>query len=53
MVRFYDRGTIMHRLWDSDIIERAGDDEDFRMADLAPLDTPENRETAKKGTVED
>jgi len=35
-VRFYDRGTNMHRLWDSDMIEREGDDEDFWLADLAP-----------------
>ncbi len=52
-VRFYDRGTNMHRLWDSDIIERAGDDEDFWMADLGPLDTDKNREAAMKGSVED
>ena len=52
-VRFYDRGTNMHRLWDSLIIERAGDDEDFWLADLAPFDTPENREAAMRGTVED
>ena len=52
-VRFYDRGTNMHRLWDSDIIQRAGDDEDFWMADLASLDTPKNREAAMKGKVED
>jgi hypothetical protein len=52
-VRFYDRGTNMHRLWDSDMIERAGDDEDFWMTDLAPLDTPANRDAAKKGTIED
>ncbi len=43
----------MHRLWDSDMIERAGDDEDFWMADLAPLDTLGNREAAMKGAVED
>ncbi len=52
-VRFYNRGTNMHRLWDSDMIERAGDGEDFWLADLAPLDTPENREAAMKGSVED
>ena len=52
-VRFYDRGTNMHCLWDSDMIERAGDDEDFWLADLAELDTPENRDAAMKGKVED
>jgi hypothetical protein len=25
-VRFFDKGTNMHRLWDSDMIERAGED---------------------------
>jgi len=52
-VRFYDRGTNMHRLWDSQMIEPAGQAEDFWLADLAPLDTPENREAASRGTVED
>jgi len=52
-VRFYNRGTNMHRLWDSDMIQRAGDDEDFWLADLAPLDTPANRDAAMRGSVED
>jgi hypothetical protein len=52
-VRFIDKGTNMHRLWDSDMIERVGDTEDFSLADLAALDTPEARALAMKGTVED
>jgi hypothetical protein len=52
-VRFYDRGTNMHRLWDSDMIEREGDDEDFWLADLAALDQPANRAAALRGSVED
>ena len=43
----------MHRLWDSDMIQREGDDEDFWLADLALLDTPANREAAMRGSVED
>jgi hypothetical protein len=43
----------MHRLWDSDMIERAGDTEDFWLADLAALDTPDDRQEAMKGTVEE
>jgi hypothetical protein len=43
----------MHRVWDTDMIERVGNGEDFWMADLAALDTPENRAAAMKGTVED
>ena len=38
-VRFFDRGTNMHRLWDSGMIERAGNTEEFWLADLAELDT--------------
>jgi nuclease S1 len=52
-VRFFDKGTNMHRLWDSDMIERTGDTEDFWLADLAALDMPGARATAMKGAVED
>ncbi len=52
-VRFFDQGTNMHRLWDSGMMLRAGDSEDFWLADVAELDTPNKRATATKGTVED
>ena len=52
-VRFFDKGTNMHRLWDSDMIERTGHTEEFWLADLGQLDTPEARAAAMKGTVED
>jgi S1/P1 Nuclease len=52
-VRFYDKGTNMHRLWDTDMIERTGHTEEFWLADLGQLDTPEARAAAMKGTVED
>jgi hypothetical protein len=52
-VRFFDRGTNMHRLWDSQIIEHVSKSEEFWLADLAALDTPENRAAWMKGTVED
>jgi hypothetical protein len=42
-VRFFDRGTNMHRLWDSDMIARAGDYEEFWLADLAAMAMPEAR----------
>ena len=45
-VRFFDRGTNMHRLWDSDMLEHAGSTENFWLTDLADLDTPEDREAA-------
>jgi S1/P1 Nuclease len=43
----------MHRLWDTDMIERTGKDEDFWLNDLAVQDSPEARDDAAKGTVED
>ena len=52
-VRFFDRGTNMHALWDSGMIERVSKSEDVWLADLAALDTPEARQEAMKGTVED
>lgn len=52
-VRFYDRGTNMHALWDSLIIEHVSKSEDFWLGDLASLDTAENRTEWMKGTVED
>jgi hypothetical protein len=52
-VRWFDGGSNMHRVWDSGIIERAGDDEEFWLAELAELDTAENRKAWMAGTVED
>jgi hypothetical protein len=52
-VRWYDRGSNMHRVWDGSIIERAGTTEDFWLNDLVSLDTPENRTAWMSGTPED
>jgi nuclease S1 len=52
-VRWFDRGNNMHRVWDSGIIERAGNTEEFWIADLAALDTPESRAAWMSGTPED
>lgn len=52
-VRFYETGTNMHRLWDSQIIEHVSDKESFWVEDLAKLDTVENRSAWMKGRVED
>jgi nuclease S1 len=52
-VRFFDRGTNMHSLWDSGMIEYICDTEDYWLRDLAALDTPEARAAAMKGTIED
>ena len=52
-VRWGERGSNMHRVWDSGIIERAGSTEEFWLADLATLDTPGNRAAWMTGTPED
>jgi hypothetical protein len=52
-LRFFDRGTNMHTLWDSGMIEHVCDTEDFWLKDLTALDTPEARVAAMKGTIED
>jgi hypothetical protein len=52
-VQFFDRGSNMHRVWDSGIIERAEPKEDRWLADLVAMDTPEARSKAQTGTVEE
>jgi hypothetical protein len=52
-VRFFDKGTNMHRLWDSDMIERFSKDEDAWLKDLAILESPQASADAGKGEVED
>jgi hypothetical protein len=52
-VRFFDKGSNVHRLWDSDMIERTSKNEEYWLNDLAALDSPEARQEAMKGTVED
>jgi hypothetical protein len=52
-VRFFDKGTNMHSLWDSGMIAKVSSKEDFWLADLGQLDTPDGRQAAMKGTVED
>jgi nuclease S1 len=52
-VRFFEQGTNMHRLWDSDLIERDSRCEECCLEDLAKLDSPAARAKAVQGTVED
>jgi hypothetical protein len=52
-VRWFDRGSNMHRVWDSGIIDRAGRGEDGWLDDLIAMDTPEARRAAQGGSVED
>ncbi|MDG3002228.1 S1/P1 nuclease [Paludisphaera mucosa] len=49
-VQFFDRGSNMHRVWDSGIIEQGGGNEDSWLAKMA---TEGDAETAAGGTVED
>jgi hypothetical protein len=43
----------MHRVWDSDMIERVSKSEDFWLNDLAALDTAENRTNWMRGSADD
>ena len=52
-VRFFERGTNMHSLWDRGMIEHESKSEEFWLTNLAELDTPENRAAWMKGTVEE
>ncbi len=52
-VRWFDRGSNLHRVWDSGILDRAGTDEDHWLADLIAMDTPEGRQRAQGGAIED
>jgi S1/P1 Nuclease len=50
-IRWFDKGSNMHRVWDGGIIERAGTTEDSWLAELAKLDTAENRAAWMSGKV--
>jgi hypothetical protein len=52
-VRWFDRGSDLHRVWDSGIIDRAGRGEDGWLADLVALDTDAARSQAQADSVED
>jgi nuclease S1 len=52
-VRFFDRGSNLHVVWDTGIITRAENDEGRWLDILATMDTPEARQKAQCGTVED
>ena len=52
-VRFFDLGSNLHSVWDTGIITRAEKDEGRWVDILAAMDTPEARQKAQGGTVED
>jgi hypothetical protein len=52
-VRWFARGSNLHRVWDSGVIDHAGLGEDGWLADLVAMDTEDARRRAQAGTVED
>jgi nuclease S1 len=52
-VRFFDKGSNLHSVWDTGIISRAQPNEDRWADDLFAMDTPEALAAAQKGSVED
>jgi hypothetical protein len=51
-VRFFNRGSNLHHVWDSLIIEHTERDEDRWLARLIEMDTAANRTDAQRGTIE-
>jgi hypothetical protein len=52
-VRFFNRGTNLHRLWDSQLIEYESENEQGWLRDINSLATPQNVSQWSKGTAED
>jgi hypothetical protein len=52
-VRFFNKGSNLHKVWDTDVIEWVGQSEDQWMQTLAELDTEDNRKKYMKDGVED
>jgi nuclease S1 len=52
-VRYFDRGTNMHSLWDSGWIERMSRSEDYWIKELTVLPSAQSPEMSAEGTVED
>jgi hypothetical protein len=52
-VRYFDRGTNMHSLWDGGMLARMSNDEDYWLKELTVLPSSQTPEDASAGTVED
>ena len=52
-VQFFDRGSNLHRVWDSGVIEHHDKDESAWVKEIEALATPENAALWDKGEVED
>jgi nuclease S1 len=50
---FFDDDTNLHRLWDSGLIERTSDSEDYWLKDLSVLPSLQGPDSEAGGTVED
>jgi hypothetical protein len=47
-VRFFDRGTNMHKLWDADMIERVSRSEEFWLGTLTGFASPVGAEDSPR-----
>ncbi len=52
-VRFFDRGTNMHSLWDGRLLARMSNEEDYWLKELTVLPSSQMPQDAAAGTVED
>ncbi len=52
-VRFFNEGTNLHRLWDSDMVRHIGGNDRVWVDRVKPLMTPENVKKWSAGTVDD
>lgn len=52
-VRFFERGTNLHRLWDEGLLEHHSEDEAAWVRELEPMAIPEQHRRWCQGTVED
>ena len=52
-VRFFDRGTNMHSLWDGGMLSRMSNEEDYWLKELTVLPSSQTPDTTAEGTVED
>ncbi len=52
-VQFFGKGSNLHRVWDSQVLEQHVSGEDAWVKELETLATPENREKWNEGTTEE
>jgi hypothetical protein len=52
-VQFFDRGMNMHSLWDSGMLARVSNDEEYWLKEQTVLPSAQSPDATTKGTVED